>query len=80
VAKVRVETRLVRRRCFAIDGERMIMPAFGAYAGGLNILDEAYDGMFRRGLSILMLGAAGVYRFEEDALLPDTGARRRRFG
>lgn len=80
VAKVRVETRLVRRRCFATDGERMIMPAFGAYAGGLNILDEAYDGMFQRGLAALMLGAAGVYRFEEDALLPDAGARRRRCG
>lgn len=80
VAKVRVETRLIRRRCFATDGERMIMPAFGAYTGGLNILDEAYDRMFRRGLSVLILGAAGVYRFEESALLPDRGGQRRRFG
>jgi DNA ligase-associated metallophosphoesterase len=38
----------VRRRCFVSDGERLIVPAFGAYAGGLNILDPAYAGMFAR--------------------------------
>lgn len=38
--------RAVRRRCFATDGERVILPAFGAYAGGLNIRDKAYAGMF----------------------------------
>lgn len=38
--------RAVRRRCFATDGERIILPAFGAYAGGLNIRDKAYAGMF----------------------------------
>ena len=32
----------VRRRCFATDGQRLVMPAFGAYAGGLNVLDEAF--------------------------------------
>ena len=38
----------VRRRCFITDGERMILPAFGAYAGGLNVLDRAFAGMFVR--------------------------------
>lgn len=38
--------RAIRRRCFATDGERVILPAFGAYAGGLNIRDKAYAGMF----------------------------------
>ncbi|MCE3288377.1 MAG: phosphoesterase [Caulobacter sp.] len=38
--------RAVRRRCFATDGERVILPAFGAYAGGLNIRDKAYAGLF----------------------------------
>lgn len=42
-AAVRVRGRRLRRRCFASDGTRMIMPAFGAYAGGLNVLDSAYD-------------------------------------
>ncbi|MBS0335138.1 MAG: ligase-associated DNA damage response endonuclease PdeM, partial [Proteobacteria bacterium] len=29
----------VRRRCFVTDAERLILPAFGAYAGGLNVRD-----------------------------------------
>ena len=37
----------VRRRCFVTDGERIVLPAFGAYAGGLNVLDAAY-GRFSR--------------------------------
>lgn len=32
----------VRRRCFVADRLRCIMPAFGAYAGGLNFLDAAF--------------------------------------
>src|SRR5205809_965962 len=35
VARVSRRGRAVSRRCFACDGERMVMPAFGAYAGGL---------------------------------------------
>ena len=42
-AAVRVRGRRLRRRCFASDGTRMILPAFGAYTGGLNVLDRAYD-------------------------------------
>ena len=38
----------VRRRCFATDGSRMILPAFGAYAGGLNLKDAAFAGLFTR--------------------------------
>jgi DNA ligase-associated metallophosphoesterase len=41
-AAVRVRGRRLRRRCVASDGTRAILPAFGAYAGGLNVLDEAY--------------------------------------
>lgn len=81
VARVRAEGRLIRRRCFVTDGERALMPAFGAYAGGLNILDEAYDGIFKREMTVWLMGAAGVYPFGETALLPDhSGQQRRRAG
>ena len=50
-----------RRRCFVSDGERMIVPAFGAYAGGLNILDRAYSGMFVRPPLTGALGASRVH-------------------
>ena len=41
MARVARRGRAVSRRCFATDGRRLIMPAFGAYAGGLNIRDRA---------------------------------------
>ncbi len=47
-AKVRGKAASVRRRCFVTDGERVIMPAFGAYAGGLNIRDPAFIPLLRR--------------------------------
>jgi Helicase Lhr winged helix domain len=37
----RITHRGISRRCFVADGERLVMPAFGAYAGGLNIRDRA---------------------------------------
>lgn len=47
-AKVRAPRGTVRRRCFVTDGERMVLPAFGAYAGGLNVRDAAFAGLFGR--------------------------------
>jgi DNA ligase-associated metallophosphoesterase len=47
-ARVRAPRGTVRRRCFVTDGERLILPAFGAYAGGLNVLDRAFAGLFAR--------------------------------
>ena len=38
----------VSRRCFASDGERMVMPAFGAFTGGLNLRDRAFVECVRR--------------------------------
>ena len=45
-AKVAARGRTVRRRCFLTDGERVVLPAFGAYAGGLNVRDVAFKGLF----------------------------------
>lgn len=47
-AKVRAPRGTVRRRCFVTDSERLILPAFGAYAGGLNVRDPAFAGLFAR--------------------------------
>ncbi len=35
-ARVSTRGRSMERRCFASDGERAVMPAFGAYTGGLS--------------------------------------------
>jgi metallophosphoesterase superfamily enzyme len=38
--------RSIERRCFVSDGERAVMPAFGAYTGGLSIRDIAFTKIF----------------------------------
>jgi hypothetical protein len=45
-ARVSTRGRSVERRCFASDGERVVMPAFGAYTGGLSIRDAAFGRLF----------------------------------
>jgi DNA ligase-associated metallophosphoesterase len=45
-ARVATRARWLERRCFASDGERAVMPAFGAYAGGLSIRDDAFAKIF----------------------------------
>ena len=45
-ARVSTRGRSMERRCFASDGERAVMPAFGAYTGGLNIRDAAFAKIF----------------------------------
>jgi uncharacterized protein len=45
-ARVATRARVTERRCFASDGERAVMPAFGAYAGGLSIRDIAFTRIF----------------------------------
>ncbi len=46
-ARVPTRGRTMERRCFASDGERAVMPAFGAYAGGLSIRDAAFSKIFQ---------------------------------
>jgi uncharacterized protein len=56
-ARVPTRGRSIERRCFACDGERAVMPAFGAYTGGLSIRDAAFAKIFRApGLMAHVLG------------------------
>ncbi|HEX3406333.1 MAG TPA: ligase-associated DNA damage response endonuclease PdeM [Caulobacteraceae bacterium] len=56
-ARVKSRGEATRRRCFVSDGERLVMPAFGAFAGGLNVRDVAFAGLFRRRPLAVALGA-----------------------
>ncbi len=61
-AKVSLYGYTIRRPCFVGNGTRLVLPAFGTYAGGLNILDEAFEPIFgSEGLSVWMLGQDGIY-------------------
>ena len=71
-ARVSGRGRSVRRRCFVGDGERLIAPAFGAYAGGLNILDRAFSGLFVQPLTAYVLGNDGVYAVRRSGLRRDS--------
>jgi hypothetical protein len=55
-ARVVARGRGVRRRCFITDGERLVLPAFGAYAGGLSVRDVAFGGLFVRIPTVVALG------------------------
>lgn len=61
-AKLNIFGASLRRRCFVGNGRRLVMPAFGSYTGGLNVLDPAFLPVFGNdGLSVWMLGAEGLY-------------------
>jgi DNA ligase-associated metallophosphoesterase len=74
-AAFRAKGRRLRRPCFASDGAKLIMPAFGAYTGGLNILDPAYDGFFVQPLEVWLLGREDVYKIARRKLLQDPGSQ-----
>ena len=59
-ATVRPGPRL-RRRCFVSDGKRLLMPAFGAYAGGLDVGDRAVADCFGTNSSPICWVLRGVY-------------------
>ena len=70
VAAVVRRGRRLRCRCFAGDGERLILPAFGAYAGGLSVLATPFAPLFS-GLSFTawLIGRSAIYRIPATALL-----------
>jgi len=69
-ARVSLRGRAIVRRCFATDGRRVVMPAFGAYAGGLDIRDRAFSGLFARdSFAAHLLGARRTYAFSAGACL-----------
>ena len=61
-ARVHVNGRATRRRCFAWDGERMILPAYGVSTGSLNVLGPAFAGLFvMHEINVAMLGRDWVW-------------------
>lgn len=59
--KVTMRGHSVRRRCFVGDGRRLVMPAFGAYTGGLNVRDRAFEPLFPNGFTAHLLGDGRVF-------------------
>ena len=53
----------VSRPCFVADGRRVMMPAFGAYTGGLDVRDPAIARLFPHGGRVFLLGKERLYSF-----------------
>ncbi|MDB5372157.1 MAG: putative phosphoesterase [Belnapia sp.] len=51
----------ITRPCFVADARRVILPAFGAYAGGLDARDPAIAGLFPRGARAFLLGRERLF-------------------
>ncbi len=69
-ASVRLRDQRISARCFVADGARLILPAFGAYAGGLDVMDPAIRGLMGRSFDAHLMGRSRVTRFPHRHLAP----------
>jgi DNA ligase-associated metallophosphoesterase len=71
VGKVVMRGRSTRRRCFLTDGSRCVMPALGAYAGGLNACDAAFKPLFANGFTAHLIGTERIFAIAKAMLCRD---------
>lgn len=71
VGKVVMRGRATRRRCFLTDGSRCVMPALGAYAGGLNACDTAFKPIFPTGFTAYLIGTERIFAIAKSMLCRD---------
>lgn len=69
VARLRVKGRTVSGRCFVNDGARLILPAFGAYTGGLDVRAPDLRRLFARRFEVALLQSKRVWRIPSSELL-----------
>ncbi len=71
-ARVNQRGRTLRRRCFVANHQRAVLPAFGAYTGGLNIRHPAFCKVFR-GLAFTahLIGDQDIYALPATRCLAD---------
>lgn len=69
-ATVRRREKSVRRACFASDGHRLLMPAFGVLSGGLDLRHKAMQGLFDHDRLVAhLLGRDRIYSVRYGSLL-----------
>jgi uncharacterized protein len=71
VGKVAMRGRSVRRRCFVTDGTRCLLPALGAYAGGLNVCDAVFKPLFPQGFTAHLIGDGRLFAIGRNMLCRD---------
>ncbi|KAA3502808.1 ligase-associated DNA damage response endonuclease PdeM [Rhizobium rhizogenes] len=69
-ATVRRREKTVRRPCFATDGSRLLMPAFGVMSGGLDLRHKAMRGLFDHAALVAhLMGRDRIYSVRFSNLL-----------
>jgi DNA ligase-associated metallophosphoesterase len=68
-ASMRVRQRRLTASCFVGDDERLILPAFGTYTGGLNVLEPAIARLFPGDFHAILLGRRTVHVCRRRALV-----------
>lgn len=56
-------------RCFVSDARRLILPAYGAFTGGLDVLDPALTRLFGTDMRVHLIGRRGVHAFPIDLMI-----------
>ena len=72
-ASIKTRGRRMTRRCFVSDGVRLILPAFGAYAGGLDVFNPAFAATFPGPFMVYLLGRNSVHAFSSSRIVGASG-------
>jgi len=67
-ASLWVRARRLSGRCFLSDPRRIVLPAFGAYTGGLDVRDPALLGLFPDGCAVHFIGRSRIATLPRDGL------------
>jgi metallophosphoesterase superfamily enzyme len=65
---------MVTRPCFMTDFRRLMLPALGAYTGGLDVRAPAIARLFPRGGRVFLLGRDRLFSFTTDQIRGDDPA------
>lgn len=59
-ASIRLRGQRIARKCFFVSKTRIVMPAFGAFTGGLDVFDPAFVPLFGHDACIILTGARAI--------------------
>ncbi len=62
-ASVATRAQTITRPCFVAGPQRLMLPAFGAFTGGLDVRNPAIAGLFPRGARAFLLGRDRLFAF-----------------
>jgi hypothetical protein len=67
-ARLRLKGRSVRGRCFVTDGSRLILPAFGAFTGGLDVTRPELRQVLATRFDVYLMASDRIWRVPADKL------------